>query len=419
MKSRRKRLCATLVCAFIRVALWNVGVVSSLKSSGSIQPGPSRPCYNSQIGGGSHGRSFTAKSAISNETTFSSSSSLAASRNWAYERETFAMMSRSNFTTLERRLSTSTALYAVNKKEESERAIESIASSFASGEGKEIKDTTKESKGISSIVIAGSVFGSVLAGSFGYYTIHQGEPTVTLSNLAQDLGMGFLTTVLAGIFVKIWTTLVEMDKLDPRDARKIIHTGSAPLFMLFWVFFSDAPWSRFFAVAVPFINMLRLYQAGSGTEEAALARAVSRSGDIKEALGGPFAYVVILVIITALFWRDNMSGIMAITALAAGDGMADLVGRRIGKFTGKWPFSSSKSYAGTAAFALSSFLAGVFLCSWFQHFGAFSLELSRDEQVLRIAFISLAASLVELIDSLDDNWTVPISAAVLSYLLLY
>jgi dolichol kinase len=99
--------------------------------------------------------------------------------------------------------------------------------------------------------------------------------------------------------------------------------------------------------------------------------------------------------------------------------MADLVGRRLGKYTGKWPFSESKSYAGTAAFIVSSTLVGILLCSWFGHFGAFSLELSREEQALRIALISVVAGLIELVEFLDDNWTVPIAAAALTYFLLY
>jgi hypothetical protein len=214
----------------------------------------------------------------------------------------------------------STALCGRNDNDTEELII------IKEGEGEGGGDETKVggSRGLSTRVIGGGTFATVTAASLGYYFLHQGEPDVTLHNLGQDLGVGMCVAVLAGIYVKIWTTLVEVDKLDPRDARKIIHTGSAPLFMLFWPFFSGAPWNRFFAVAVPFINMIRLYQAGSGTEEASLARAVSRTGDIKEALGGPFAYVVILVTTTALFWRDSMTGIMAVTALAAGDGVSAL-----------------------------------------------------------------------------------------------
>lgn len=36
---------------------------------------------------------------------------------------------------------------------------------------------------------------------------------------------------------------------------------------------------------------------------------------------------------------------MAISQMAAGDGMADIIGRKFG--SAKWPFSKDKSYAGT------------------------------------------------------------------------
>jgi hypothetical protein len=43
-------------------------------------------------------------------------------------------------------------------------------------------------------------------------------------------------------------------KLEPKDSRKIIHTLSAPLFLLFWPVFSDAAGARFFCAVVPLIN---------------------------------------------------------------------------------------------------------------------------------------------------------------------
>jgi len=77
--------------------------------------------------------------------------------------------------------------------------------------------------------------------------------------------------------------------LQPRDARKLIHTLSAPLFMLVWPLFSSATGARWFAVIVPLLNAVRLWLAGAGSdnEEVSLAAAVSRSGDRKEAVSVP------------------------------------------------------------------------------------------------------------------------------------
>ena len=57
-------------------------------------------------------------------------------------------------------------------------------------------------------------------------------------------------------------------------------------------------------------------------EEAGLANAVSRSGNAKEALGGPFLYVLTIIAAILLFWRTSLSGIIAVSAMAAGDGVS-------------------------------------------------------------------------------------------------
>ena len=93
--------------------------------------------------------------------------------------------------------------------------------------------------------------------------------------LAQDTGMALLTGTLGYLFVKFNTWAAEKNYLSPRDSRKLIHTFSAPLFMIFWPFFSANEGARFFAASVSFINMVRLFLAGSGSD-ASLAYAVSR-----------------------------------------------------------------------------------------------------------------------------------------------
>jgi len=66
-------------------------------------------------------------------------------------------------------------------------------------------------------------------------------------------------------------------------------------------------------------------------DERALTAAVSRSGDAKEAADDPFIYVVIMAVCMLCFWRNSVIGVVALSTLAAGDGMADRVGRRFGQ----------------------------------------------------------------------------------------
>ena len=58
--------------------------------------------------------------------------------------------------------------------------------------------------------------------------------------IARDLGASLLCAVLGLAFVKAITTLASKEILEPRDSRKIIHTLSAPLFMVFWPLCSDS-----------------------------------------------------------------------------------------------------------------------------------------------------------------------------------
>eukprot|EP00566_Odontella_aurita_P010097 CAMPEP_0113541390 /NCGR_PEP_ID=MMETSP0015_2-20120614/9005_1 /TAXON_ID=2838 /ORGANISM="Odontella" /LENGTH=418 /DNA_ID=CAMNT_0000441291 /DNA_START=17 /DNA_END=1273 /DNA_ORIENTATION=+ /assembly_acc=CAM_ASM_000160 len=238
--------------------------------------------------------------------------------------------------------------------------------------------------------------------------------------ILRDVGAALLTLVLAAAFVKANTAAAAAGIVESRDSRKLIHTLSAPLFVLFWPVFSDAVGARYFAAIVPFMNGLRLVlaaQSGENGDEKELAGAVSRSGDASEALGGPFVYVLVLFASIIAFWTDDLKGVVAVSTMAAGDGVADLIGRRFGK-NNKWFFNQSKSVAGTTAFAVAAFLTSTALAWWLGHAGALTLPMAFEDVTVRIAAISIVCAFVELIPFGDDNWTVPLSAAVLTATLI-
>jgi hypothetical protein len=178
---------------------------------------------------------------------------------------------------------------------------------------------------------------------FGVFFSGSCDP-YTPSLIIRDLSSTMLSIAGAAVFVKAITSRAKDGNLDVRDARKIIHTLSAPLFVLLWPLFSNAYGARIFASVVPVLNAIRLIVAGTGSStssgsledgqfappgsEAELAGAISRSGDAKEALGGPFIYVVVLFLAILFFWTDTPIGIVSIATMAVGDGLADLVGRR-------------------------------------------------------------------------------------------
>jgi phytol kinase len=264
-----------------------------------------------------------------------------------------------------------------------------------------------------------------LWGTFPFGVIFSGscEP-YTPSLIYRDISSTLLCIVGATLFVKAITYPAARGWLESRDARKIIHTLSAPLFVLLWPIFSNAYGARVFASIVPLLNALRLFLAGTGGgndnrgAEAELASAISRSGDAKESLGGPFIYVVILLVCTLIFWTDSHIGVVSVATMAGGDGLADLIGRRVGT-NNKWIFNKSKSVAGSAAFVFGSFCTSFGLISWLTSTGALdTLGLSSMALVWRLLSIAFICAGVELIPVVDDNWSVPLSAALLSAILL-
>jgi len=68
---------------------------------------------------------------------------------------------------------------------------------------------------------------------------------------------------------------------------------------------------------------------------------LQRLGHRQELLRGPFLYGAVISAITALYWRDSPVGVTAIAVLCAGDGFADIVGRRYGS-SNRLPHSLNK-----------------------------------------------------------------------------
>lgn len=56
-----------------------------------------------------------------------------------------------------------------------------------------------------------------------------------------------------------------------------------------------------------------------------------RTGERRELLRGPLQYGLAIAALTAWFWRDSPVGVLGIAVLCAGDGMADIIGRRFGQ----------------------------------------------------------------------------------------
>lgn len=237
-----------------------------------------------------------------------------------------------------------------------------------------------------------------------------------LSPLVRDAACAGACAAGALAWLAVWAQLAQSGAVSSNLSRKMVHVGSAPLFVLLWPFFSPAPWARALAATVPALNALRLLRAGlpasagGRASTSGLVAAVSRSGARGEVLKGPFIYVLVLLAATVLCWRQSAVGVLAIAQMAVGDGLADIVGRRWGG-SNKWPFNRDKSVAGSLAFLLGASAASLGLLRWLHGWGCIR-ALPTDAGV-RVLLVSLACVATELLptDLVDDNVSVPIVAA--------
>jgi phytol kinase len=198
-------------------------------------------------------------------------------------------------------------------------------------------------------------------------------------------------------------------------SRKIIHIGTGPIFVLSWLFFNDAPEARFLAALIPGAITLQFALVGFGLwrDPAAIA-AMSRTGDRREILRGPLYYGLAHVLLTLIFWKDSPVGIVGLMLLCGGDGLADVVGKRIR--SAALPWSPNKSVAGTLSVFLGGALLSLLVLAVYTAVGVLPGTLSG--YILPVVLISLAGMAVESLPFKDlDNLTVPLVAVALGLFL--
>lgn len=238
----------------------------------------------------------------------------------------------------------------------------------------------------------------------------------TLSPLHQDLGVTVLVLAGAWAWVRLFDFLTKQQLLGQKLSRKLVHITSGLLFVLCWPLYSAFPWAQYMAAVVPLCNGIRLLVYGLGLlRDEGLVKSVSREGDPRELLRGPLYYVVVLVFSTILFWRDSPVGMMALSMMCGGDGIADIVGRRFG--AKKLPWNEGKSWAGSVAMFLFGMVVSYGCLCYFQWMGFYQLDA---RALLRVAVVSMAATVVESLPvstKLDDNVTVPLTTIVVGMML--
>lgn len=222
-----------------------------------------------------------------------------------------------------------------------------------------------------------------------------------------------LTLAIAIAFLRLMDFFAHRGWIESKLSRKFIHIGTGPIFVLCWLLFPDVPAARYLAALVPLLITVQFALVGTGLmKDDAAVQAMTRTGNPREILRGPLFYGIVFVVLTVLYWKDSPIGITALMMMCGGDGVADIVGRRVRSPKLFW--SPEKSVAGSlSVFAGGALLAVIILFVYVQ-VGLFAGPFSA--YLVPIAWIALGSMLVESLPFKDvDNITLTVISAWIGY----
>ncbi|KAI7738008.1 hypothetical protein M8C21_006635 [Ambrosia artemisiifolia] len=221
-----------------------------------------------------------------------------------------------------------------------------------------------------------------------------------------------LSTCLALSLLRLFEETARRGLFHQKLNRKLVHITIGLAFMFCWPLFSSGSGGAFVASLVPGVNIVKVLLIGLGIlKDEATVKSMTRFGDYRELVKGPLYYASTITFCCIIYWRTSPISIAAICNLCAGDGFADIIGRRFGKK--KLPYNKDKSFAGSIAMAIFGFMSSVGFMYYYSMFGFVERSFG---MVIGFLVVSVASALVEshpLSTKLDDNLTVPLASVLI------
>ena len=224
----------------------------------------------------------------------------------------------------------------------------------------------------------------------------------------------FLTFAIAIAFLRLMDFFAHRGWIESKLSRKFIHIGTGPIFVLCWLLFPEVASARYLAALVPLLITVQFILVGTGVmKDDAAVQAMTRNGNPKEILRGPLFYGIMFVVLTILYWKDSPIGITALMMMCGGDGIADIVGRRVKSSKLFW--SREKSLAGSLSVFTGGALLTALIIFIYVSVGVFASPFSI--YLVPIAWIALGGMLIESLPFKDvDNITLTVLCALLGHL---
>jgi phytol kinase len=223
-----------------------------------------------------------------------------------------------------------------------------------------------------------------------------------------------ITFAVAVGFLRLMDFFAHRGWIESRMSRKLIHIGTGPVFVLCWLLYADRPEARWLAALVPLMIVAQFALVGMGIlKDEAAVQAMSRTGNPREILRGPLFYGIAFVVLTVLFWKDSPVGMTALMMMCGGDGLADIVGRRVSSPRLAW--SREKSLAGTLSVFVGGWLLSALVLFIYVMAGVFQGPFSM--YLLPVTIVAIVGTAVESLPFRDiDNITLTLAAVLMGML---
>ena len=224
--------------------------------------------------------------------------------------------------------------------------------------------------------------------------------------LWHNVFVAFLTFVYVFSVPPLMDYLVTNHNLSRDISRKITHICAGSL-IIFLPLFQDGHWSQYLNVSVYVVWALLFIQKGFfASDDDQVIKTMTRTGDKRELLKGTFYFVIVGIVCGTVYYKQ-FAGVLAMAILGWGDGLAPIIGAKLGKM--KYKAFCEKTIEGSLAFFVGSALAGMFFV-WLIIPQAFDLTT--------ILIIALAATIAEGLSPREvDNIFIPITVIALVFLL--
>ncbi|ELP88676.1 hypothetical protein EIN_192850 [Entamoeba invadens IP1] len=175
-----------------------------------------------------------------------------------------------------------------------------------------------------------------------------------------------ISFVVSNTFILFSYTLRKFNLIASHNSRKMFHITFGLSQMIFWPLYPDDLTSRFLGTFNCLIYSFIFFVMGEGYCNGSLYKVLKvvlcRQNDHKEFLYGPLNYCVTISVIALIFWRTYPPAIIGISLLLCGDGMAEVIGKSIGKVKLTTPWGRIKTLEGSLAVFIFGGIGALVMC---------------------------------------------------------